>query len=156
MASSESAPYTLTVRGVPVLSGLYVSDRQPRSYELRFATDQGGTTAYWIATRNPASPTPEQIRDGDDAGGIPASARGEQAVSAPGTQPATEVAPLLPATTYYNFIVQQAADGVGWSNVASMAGQTLADPGVGTGRSPLVSFYKRDKALEKPDFGGSE
>jgi len=156
MASSESAPYILTVVGEPVPSGVYVGARQPTSYELRFATDQGGTTAYWIATRNPAAPTPEQIRDGDDADGIPASAGGGQAVIAPGTQPAIAVVPLAPSTVYYNFLVQQAADGTGWSNVASVAGQTLADPGAGTGRDPLVSFYKRDNAQAKPDYGVSE
>jgi len=145
---AESPPYTLTVIGDPTISALYVSARQPTSYELRFATDQAGT-AYWIATRNPLTPTPEQIAAGQDASGSAATASGSLAVLTPGGQASVVVSPLAASTVYYNFVVQEQ-----WSNVAAVAGETLPDPAAGTGADPLVSFYARPKKQNAPDFGG--
>jgi len=152
--AEESAPFPVSVEGYPVLSGIAITEATTSGYSISVNTDQGRSqTVYWIATRNPLTPTAEMIKAGLAADGQKATASGSRPAAAAGVVGPMPVAPLASGTVYYSFAVQQAVDGLNFSNTLSAAGATLPDPAIDTPSDPLVSFYARPKKQNAPDFG---
>ena len=116
MASDESAAYSFTVRGWPVLSNAQVTGIASNGGNLWVDTDTASGMLFWVADTATADPTPEMIVAGLNGEGDPATTSGSYAVGTTGQQGPFVLIPFLPNSNVGFWIVQRAQDGVNFSN----------------------------------------
>ena len=138
---AESNPYSITVAGLPVLSGLVAINITDVGADLLVSTTGSTGVIYYVADPAVGTPSAAQIIAGKTAGGAAAVASGNWTVSAPGQQPLRAVGGFLRGAAVYVWAVHTTAGGN--SGTASSSFVTLgARPGP-VERETVVSFYRR-------------
>lgn len=143
--AAESAPYTVTVSGYPVLSAPFAVGITTSGAEVGVTTDQAVGLLYLIADPLAAEPTAQQIIDGQNASGAPASTAQTHGVAAAGVQGPFTITGFRPNSGVSFWFVQASTDGV----VSNVSGQRFTtkidptDPSPETDPDRLTSFYNR-------------
>lgn len=122
--SMAAAAVSFAQADAPVVS----SPEGEVTVNLTVETDIGDGTLFWVVTLSSTAPTAQQVQDGEDHNGNPATASGSQVVSASGTQTIADVTGLATNTTYFAHFVQvDIIDQA--SNVASSLGFEIESGG---------------------------
>lgn len=128
----------------PTLSGVSASISGTTA-TLRWSSDEGNGTGYWVCTTSATVPSETQIIAGEDHTGVTAVASGAQAVSSAGSQADQVVTGLTEGPTYFFHLLQQDASG-NTSTGYSTAGVTVAT----SGASAEISIFNRSQLQIAP------
>lgn len=144
LTASVSVP--VVDQTAPILSGVNASVAGTTA-TLRWSSDEGNGTAYWVCTRSATAPNTTQIIAGRDHTGATAVASGIQAVSSTGSQDNQVVTGLAAGSAYFFHLLQQ--DDIGnISVVVSTAGVTVAGSG---GASAQINILGRSATRVAPE-----